>query len=252
MTGHIAHIVRHPIKSLGWEELASVDLTTGAILPFDRHWAVAHEAAGFDGNPTEWKAKSNFVRGVAGPQLMAVKATLSADERRVRLTHHQRPDLDVAPDKPEDAKRLVAWLAPLWPDTRPAAARPVTAGEHALTDVPDPYVSILNLASLRTLSQRADRDLSIHRFRGNFWVDGMAPWEEFDWIGREVLLGDSRLRVEERITRCNATKVDPESGRPDVDTLGILEEAYDHRDFGVYARVIEGGTVRVGDGVEAA
>ena len=29
-------------------------------------------------------------------------------------------------------------------------------------------------------------DLSIHRWRGNLWVDGWAPWAEFDWIGQDI------------------------------------------------------------------
>ena len=70
---------------------------------------------------------------------------------------------------------LVDWVAPLWPTNRPAAARIVTAGTHALTDVPDPFVSILGMASLRDLGQRMGRELSIHRVRGNLWIDGFSP-----------------------------------------------------------------------------
>ena len=245
MTGRLTHIFRHPIKSIGWESLASVELITGAALPFDRHWAVAHEAAEFEGTPQGWYAKRNFVRGVAGPQLMAVRAEMT--RQGIRLSHHLRPELEIDPDTPEGAASLMEWIAPLWPDTRPAAARLVSAGAQALSDVPDPFVAILNHASLRAFGQRAGRELSIHRFRGNLWLDGFAPWEEFDWIGQEIRIGDTRLRIEEPITRCNATKVNPDNGIPDIDTLSILEEAYGHRDFGVYATVIEGGTLEVGD-----
>ncbi|SDL08848.1 MOSC domain-containing protein [Aliiruegeria lutimaris] len=247
MTGRLTHILRHPIKSIGWENLASVVLTAGAILPLDRHWAVAHEAAEFDGNPDGWYAKRNFVRGVAGPELMAVQAEMTDSNRKVRLSHPARPEMEIAPDTPQGAAALLEWLAPLWPTTRPAAARLVSAGDQALSDVPDPFVAVLNQSSLRAFGQRAGRDLSIHRFRGNLWLDGFAPWEEFDWIGKEIRVGEALLRVEEPITRCNATKVDPETGLPDVDTLGILEAAYGHRDFGVYATVIEGGALNIGD-----
>lgn len=250
MTGRLADIVRHPIKSIGWETLASVELSAGAVLPFDRLWAVAHEAAAFAGAPEGWHAKRNFVRGVAGPQLMAIEARLDTARMTLRLTHPQRGEIEIDPAEPDDSTRLIAWLAPLWPETRPAAARLVNAApDQALTDVPDPFVSVLNHSSRRALGERAGSDLSIHRFRGNLWLDGFAPWEEFDWIGREVRIGEARLRVEERITRCNATKVNPASGIPDVDTLGILEEAYGHRDFGVYARVIESGPIRTGEAV---
>jgi MOSC domain-containing protein YiiM len=35
----------------------------------------------------------------------------------------------------------------------------------------------------------------------------------------------------------------------DADTMGALEAGYGHTDFGVFARVIAGGTVRTGDEV---
>ncbi|MDV7142577.1 MOSC domain-containing protein [Tropicimonas sp. TH_r6] len=250
MTGHLTDIIRHPIKSIGWEELASAVLTAGAVLPFDRHWAVAHEAAEFGTTPTGWYAKRNFVRGVAGPELMAICAELLDGEDRIRLTHPKRPEIKITPDAPGASAALINWLAPLWPGNRPAAAKLVRSPGQAMTDVPDPFVAILSHNTRRAFGQRLGKDLSIHRFRGNLWIEGFAPWEEFDWIGREIRIGTARLRIEEPITRCNATKVNPETGQPDADTLGVLEAAYGHRDFGVYASVIEGGDVGKGDPVE--
>ncbi len=250
MTGQLTDIIRHPIKSIGWEELASAVLTAGAVLPFDRRWAVSHEAAEFGTVPTGWHAKRNFVRGVAGPELMAVRACLLEGGNRIRLTHPRRPEIEIAPDTSEGSAALIEWLAPVWPQTRPAAAQLVSRPEQAMTDVPDPFVAILSHASRRAFGQRLGKDLSIHRFRGNLWIDGFAPWEEFDWMGREIRIGSARLRIEEPITRCNATKVNPETGKPDTDTLGALEAAYGHRNFGVYATVLDGGEVQRGDRVE--
>ncbi|WP_116134302.1 MOSC domain-containing protein [Tropicimonas sp. IMCC34043] len=250
MTGRLAHICRHPIKSVGREELESVELTAGQVLPGDRHWAIAHEAAAFPGQPEGWYPKRNFVRGVASPPLMAVRARLSEDGTTVHLAHPEAGSIEIAPDTAEGAAALLDWVRPMWPDTRPPATRVVSAGAPALTDVSEPYLAVLSRASLRDLSARMGHELSIHRWRGNLWVDGFAPWAEWDWIGREIRIGDVRLRVERRITRCNATKVNPETGREDADTLGALKAAFGHQDFGVYARVLVGGPVRLGDRVE--
>ncbi|SFD25046.1 MOSC domain-containing protein [Tropicimonas isoalkanivorans] len=252
MTARLAHIVRHPIKSLGWEELRAVEVDAGRVLPFDRLWALAHEAAAFDGDPGGWHAKRNFVRGVASPPLMAIRAEMLDSGQRLRLTHPDRPPLELDPDSPEATPAVIAWVAPLWPATRPAPARLVSAGDQAMTDVEKPFVSVLNLASLEDLGRRMGRALSIHRFRGNLWLDGLSPWAESDWIGREIRIGDARLRIERPITRCNATKADPETGREDGDTLGALEAAFGHREFGTYARVLEGGKLTVGDPVEVS
>ena len=91
----------------------------------------------------------------------------------------------------------------------------------------------------------------MERFRGNVWLDGLAPWQEFDLVGREVRVGGATLRVREIITRCKATTVDPDTGIEDADTLGALSAGWGHQDFGVYAEVVEGGRVAVGDRVDA-
>ena len=72
MTGRLAHIYRHPIKGHGREALASVRLSTGACLPFDRHWAVAHEAARLEPG---WNPCVNFARGAKAPELMAIASS---------------------------------------------------------------------------------------------------------------------------------------------------------------------------------
>lgn len=242
----LAHICRHPVKSVGFEELARASLTEGRALPFDREWAVAHEAAKFD-RLTEWQPKMNFLRGVAGPELMAISARLDEATRRLTLRHPTAGEITLFPDT--DGAALIAWLRPLWPTDRPAPARVEHLPGQAITDVPDPYVAVLGLASNRALGQHLGRDLSIHRWRGNLWLDGLAPWEEFDLLGRRLQIGGVVLEVRERITRCKATTVNPEIGRADADTLGALEQHYGHQDFGTYAVVVQSGDIALGDKV---
>lgn len=245
-TWRLARICRHPVKSVGYEELARVTLTPGQPLPWDRAWAVAHEAAPFAGDPDGWQPKMAFLRGWAEGQLMAIRARLDDRTRELTLTHPARPDFRAL--MPEGGDALVAWLRPLWPANRPAPDRLVARRDGgALSDVPEPYLAIANLASNRDLGARLGQDLSIHRWRANLWLEGLEPWAEFDLIGREIAIGPARLRIEERITRCRATAANPETGQTDADTLGALDRAFGHQDFGVYARVIAGGDIAVGD-----
>lgn len=243
----VAHLCRHPVKSAGYEEVDEARLEPGRAFPFDREWAVAHAAARFGDDPGGWQSKLNFLRGWGSAELMAVACTADEPARRLTLTHPRAEALTVSPDDPADAARLVAWLRPFWADTRPEPARVVRVPGQAMTDVPDPFVAVLNLASNRALGQRLGQALSIHRWRGNIWLDGLAPWEEFDLVGRDIAVGEALLRVEVRITRCRATQANPATGRFDADTLGALEEGCGHQDFGVYARVLRGGRVARGD-----
>jgi uncharacterized protein YcbX len=241
----LARICRHPIKGHGREDLASVLLAAGACLPWDRHWAVVHEAAKLTGG---WNPCANFARGAKAPGLMAVTSALDEGSGAVTLRHPDLPDLIFRPDDPADLPEFLNWVAPLAPADRALPARIVSAG-RGMTDSEFPSVSVLSLASLADLSARMGQDLSPDRWRGNLWLDGADPWAEWGWIGRTLRIGDAELRIEERITRCRATSANPDTGRIDADTLGGLDAAFGHQDFGLYAIVTKGGAVATGDAV---
>jgi uncharacterized protein YcbX len=244
MTGRLARIDRHPIKSHGRETIAAVNVSAGRTLPWDRRWAVLHEAARVDG--AEWAPCVNFSRGSKAPGLMAIDAALDEDDVRVNLTHPDRPELSFRPDSADDLPRFLEWVAPLMPADRAASAKIVSAGDRGMSDTDYASVSLLNVASIRALSDRLGQRLDPRRFRGNFWIDGLAPWEEFGWVGETIAIGDVRFRVEERIERCLATTADPETGRRDADTLGGLESGWGHRDMGVYLVALDDGRVETG------
>ncbi|MFN4157754.1 MAG: MOSC domain-containing protein [Gemmobacter sp.] len=243
--GTVSYLVRHPIKAIGYEEIGHVLLSPNGTFPFDREWAVAHDAAA----PAQdaWMPNQNFLRGKGSADLMAVSCTADPDARSLTLRHPRAEPLTVAPDDPADQARLIDWLRPFWPDSRPAPAAVVHVPGVSMTDVPDPFVAILNLASLRDLSERMGQALSIHRWRGNIWLDGLDAWQEFALVGHRLRVGTAVLEVAERITRCRATQANPETGQNDAMTLAALTDTFGHQDFGVYARVVQGGEVATGD-----
>ena len=247
MTPEIAHIWRHPIKSHGREALERVTVTEGTSLPWDRTWAVVHEASKTDG--AGWAPCANFSRGAKAPALMAISAQLDETAESVTLTHPDRPDLTFRPDN--DAAAFLDWVAPLMPADRAASAGLVRIEGRGMTDTDFPSISLAGLGSLRALSGKVGRPVDPRRFRINFWVEGLAPWEEFEWIGREIAIGGARFRVEARIERCLATTANPDTGRRDTDTLGALEDGWGHRDLGVYLVATGSGEVAIGDPVSA-
>ncbi|MEL6587146.1 MAG: MOSC domain-containing protein [Pseudomonadota bacterium] len=234
----LASIWRHPIKAIGREEMASATLEAGRTLPLDRRWAVTHGKTRDTG--PGWAKKANFLRGVSGPQLMAVTARTHG--QTITLSHPEQADLTLNPDT--DADTLLPWLDPLWPQDLPRPTGIATCAT-GFTDVPDPWISIHNLASHRAVEGRLGTQLSIHRWRGNLWLDGMDLWHEFDLVGRALRIGEATLHVHERITRCRATEANPETGERDADTLRALRN-WDHQDFGIYAEVVEGGPIAPG------
>ena len=243
MTKRLAQICRHPIKGHGREALASVRLLAGECLAWDRHWAVAHEAAKL---VPGWNRCVNFARVAKAPALMAITSSLDEATATVTLNHPERGEISFRPDDPADLPRFLDWVTPLNPPDRAQPVAIATAG-RGMTDTALPALSILSTASLADLSARMGIELSRDRWRGNLWLDGADPWAELAWVGQNIRIGGAVLRVEERIERCSATTVDPETGRPNAPTLQALNQHFGHQDFGVYAVVVESGPIAVGD-----
>jgi uncharacterized protein YcbX len=246
VSARVSHLWRHPIKAHGVEQVGSAELTPGATMPWDRVWAIAHEAARIDPAAHDWAPWANFSRGARSPALMAIRARVDETAGTLTLSHPRRAPITVDPDRPADAARLIDWVQPLSGPDRARPALVVRPNGRGMTDSDFPSVSVLNRASLAALSERMGLPLAMERFRGNIWLDGLAPWQEFELVGRDIRVGGATLRVRERITRCKATTVDPSTGVSDADTLGALQAGWNHQDFGVYAEVVAGGTVAAG------
>lgn len=244
MTATVTRIWRYPIKSHGREPLASVLLSEGLPLPFDRLWAVAHDATDVDGS--EWASCRNFTRVAGSPKLAAITARM-IDDRSLTLSHPERADLTFAPDT--EAAALLDWLRGFVPGNRPQPARLLRAGGRQFLDSSKGDITLCNMASHRAIETSLGTALDIARWRGNLWIDGAAPWAEFDWIGKRIRIGQAVLEILGRTERCLATHANPATGERDADILATLDR-FGHRDFSVKARVTRGGPVHLNDPVE--
>ncbi|NNE52867.1 MAG: MOSC domain-containing protein [Sulfitobacter sp.] len=243
----VSALFRHPIKSHGRESIESVDLLYNQTMPWDRTWAVTHEASKANAQGTEWVSCHNFMIGTRTPGLAGLWARLDEAARTITLTHQDLGELTFAPDDAEGQAAFLKWIAPLCPENRARPTGIVSAGQRGMTDSAFPSISIMTTASHNAVAQAMGGFLEPERWRGNIWIEGAAPWEEFDWMGEEIRIGGALLRVEEPIERCAHTTANPHTGARDADTTGTLERSFGHLNFGVYARVIEGGTVCLGD-----
>jgi len=242
----LTQLWRHPIKSHGRESLSKVTLDAGKTMPGDRVWAVAHDAAKADGS--EWAPCANFSRGSKAPQLMAIDAQYDEAWGQVTLTHPAAGQLTFDPDG--DASAFLEWVKPLMPQNRAQSAKILRVPGRGMTDSPFPSISLASRASADALSEKLGQAVDTRRFRVNMWLDGLAPFEEMEWIGREIRIGAVRFAVAERITRCLATTANPDTGERDADTLGALSTGWGHKDLGVYLTVVEGGYITLGDTLE--
>ncbi len=88
-----------------------------------------------------------------------------------------------------------------------------------------------------------------HRVKSTIWFDTATPWSELDWVGNDVSLGETVLRIRDRTKRCQATTANRHNGERDIDILRVLS-TWGHQDFRVYAKVIHTGSVALSDQVK--
>ena len=95
-------------------------------------------------------------------------------------------------------------------------------------------------------------ELSELRFRHNIAIEGIEPWEELDWLGRRVRIGDVEFEAPRVKVRCLATHANPSTGARDLALMTILTSSFkqERPTFGIGLMPTgAGGEIRVGDEV---
>ena len=242
-------ITRFPVKGLGPDRLETVDLTPGRTLPHDRQWAIENGPGPFDPDHPAHVKKKHFLMLAGQAELARLTCRYNAAAEQFGVTLEKGRTISVSLDDPDTHPPLFDALSTLLGDAVRGPLRIVHAPGQAMTDIPEPHLSLINAASVRDLADKAGRDLDPLRFRGNLLIDGLEPWSELDWIGRTLQIGEARLKVQRRIGRCAATSVDLDRGVRDIDVPKALFEHYGHTDCGLYVSVETGGPVATGDPV---
>ncbi|HVZ29090.1 MAG TPA: MOSC domain-containing protein [Asticcacaulis sp.] len=256
----VAALWRHPVKGFTPEPVPEALLTANEFFPFDRLFALEVGRSGYDPENPQVIPKLRFA--VLARFAAVARLRTHYDEFNDRLEMTGTDGQALAFPMHESAgrhalARHVETVLSEHEDYDPVAA-PLN-----LLDVPGPdtgklpfrftdsgkgFVSLLNLDSLRDLSQRAGRNLDPLRMRANVWLDGLSAFEDHAWVGRHLRIEDGpEFEVLKPIVRCVATHVDPVTAERDFDLCTALWENYGHRDCGIYVRVVKGGMVRPGD-----
>ncbi|HLN11013.1 MAG TPA: aminotransferase class I/II-fold pyridoxal phosphate-dependent enzyme [Xanthobacteraceae bacterium] len=245
----VSTIYRYPIKGLSAQRLSSVVLQTGQPMPHDRVFALARPFSPVESYSAKWAKKGLFVMLMLDEALARVRTQFDVDS--LDLTIMQGNQQVLAANLGSESGRLEVeeFYRQLVP-TLNGAPRLVRAQGHFM-DKPDNVLSLINLATVRSLEEQWGFEIDPLRFRANIYIDGAQPWEEFDWIGRDIVLGDALFRVDRRNGRCGATNVNPASGRRDLDIPGSLRAAFGHKDLGVYLVTRKTGEVSIGAAVTA-
>uniref|UniRef100_A0A7S0AGC1 MOSC domain-containing protein n=1 Tax=Pyrodinium bahamense TaxID=73915 RepID=A0A7S0AGC1_9DINO len=275
LRGRVRRLMSYPVKGLDFtsQALPSVTLQPGGTLPFDRQWALKKGKADpqygeFDARNPQWVHKMRFAASCSeGVILGGLRAEWRDQDCALSIFAKNRrgpallaPASLLGPDtlkKAEDFFResladpglQIVTAAPERRAHQFANTKPLQGMEGLMT------LHIVNLATVHDVSRASGIEVDWRRFRPNILLDSgedLPAWGEFQWVGRLVRAGDAWLRVTKRTIRCDATKVNPDTAREDLDMPGLLQRHFpEHGPYlGVYAVVERGGEVKEGDLLE--
>jgi uncharacterized protein YcbX len=247
----IASIYRYPVKGLSPEPLPCVALGVGQTLPADRRYAIENGPSGFDAAAPVWMSKSYFLMLMRDERLAGLRTHFEDNTNLLTIRENDkvaaRGDLETA----EGRAAIEAFFATNFAHELKGPPKVISGGGHSFSDVAKKVVSIINLGSVAAIEDMIGQPVHPLRFRANLYVSGWPAWQELELLGQTLAIGETRLKVVKRIVRCAAVNVDPETAARDLAIPQALMQRLGHNDCGIYAEVIAGGAVAVGDTIAA-
>jgi uncharacterized protein YcbX len=239
----LSALYRYPVKGLTPEPLERAQLTTGQALPFDRAYAVENGPGRFDPQQPRHLPKISFLMLMRDERLATLKTGFDDATETLIIFRDGKQVARGQLTTPLGRQLIEQFIAAYMKAELRGPPKIVHAAGHSFSDVAAKCVHIVNLASVREIERVLGRAIDPLRFRANLYVEGSKPWAEFDWLDKELGIGEARLAVFARTTRCEATNVDPTSGARDMAVPELLSRTWGHTDFGVYAKVVNGGEI---------
>lgn len=227
--GRVVGLWRYPVKSMGGEELAEVEVSWHGLAG-DRRWAFI---------------RNNVVQSGFPWLTLRERGDMS----------HYRPSF-AEPAHPDTSPTVVRTpLGVLFDVTDPALGAELCPGGAQVIKqdrgIFDTFpLSLITTRTIARLGERVGARLEVQRFRPNILVETAdeAPFAEDGWVGCVLRIGGLRLRVDKRDGRCVVITVDPVTTERNP---AILRAVARERQgcLGVYGSTVEPGRVAVNDPV---
>lgn len=255
----VAALYRYPVKGFTPEACESLTVLGEGRIAGDR--ALSFRFADSKAADGEWVRKYECVVLANTPGLARLAARLDHHAMRLRIDLDGRV-LEEAPLDDAGRRRLAAALADyvLKLDENPLRSHPGRLPLRLVGDAITPryqdneggQATLHGRSSLASVAvATGDPGLDEARFRSNIAVEGLAPWEELDWLGRRVRIGEVEFEVMRRKVRCLATHANPRTGERDIPVMSVLKNVFaqEQPTFAVGMASRGGGTVCVGNNV---
>ncbi len=244
----IKELYRYPIKGMSPDRLNRVIMSKGSLFPGDRHWAVENGSRDFDPGKPTFFPKVKFLQLMSNDTLAGIETRFDGQTATLTILRDGEQVAHGCLEQRAGRERIEQFLAAYLGKTARGLPHLVSAEEHHFCDIPARFVSCINLASVRDLERVSGHHIDPLRFRANIYIDAGEPWCELNWLDQTLITrSGAAFQVMDRIERCAATNVAPQTGRRDMQIPRLLADAFGHQDCGVYMKVTNGGELRPGD-----
>ena len=247
----VASLYRYPVKGLTPEPLTSTALKPGQTLLADRRYAIENGPSPFDPAAPAWLSKAYFLMLMRDEWLVGLRTHFDDATNVLTIRHNGKVAAQGNLETTAGRTAIEDFLATVFAGQIKGPPKVLASPGHSFSDVARKVVSIINLSSVRAIENMVGAPVHPLRFRANLYVEGWPAWSEFDLVDRTLAIGETRLKVVKRIVRCAAVNVDPDTAERDLAIPQALQRRLGHADCGIYAEVVTGGRIAVGDAIAA-
>jgi uncharacterized protein YcbX len=281
--GTIREIWRYPVKSMRGESLSHCRIETTYGIPGDRGWATWDPQMGQIRNakrlPGLLQCSARYLDEPAGADTPVVEIQLPQGDRvrsddpeaSSKLSESLGQELRFVPRQPaedldhykradsvEELEETVRIECGLLPDEPLPSFNDVPPELFQYVSPLGTYFDAFEIHALTTASLEEierlspDSHIDVRRFRPNLVIEspeGMTGLPEQDWNGRELRIGDVRLRAVRGMMRCAMVTWEQDDLPKDTSIMRTLVRETGH-ELGSALSVITPGEVSIGDPVE--
>lgn len=256
----VVALYRYPVKGFGPEARDALTVLEQGRIAGDR--VLGFRLADSTTPDDAWSRKYELVVLANTPGLARLAVRFDHETMRLSLAH----DGVVLADETLDAagrRRLCAALERYvlaLPDN-PLSGHPQRVPLRLVGDGLAPryqdnvegQATLHSRESLAAVAAAAgDPALDEVRFRSNIVIEGVKAWEEHDWFGRRIRIGEVEFDVVRHKTRCLATHANPRTGQRDIEMMPLLMRRFAQKEPTFAVGMVTSGSgrqIRVGDPV---
>ena len=240
----IENLFYSPVKSISFEESESLNVLTDRGIESDRIFAFvqnldANSIKNLIEDPKSRKL-NNFLTLKNSPELNQYNFTYA--KNKLILKKKDEIIISINPFSKNEKKLLCDKINQIILKDKKLDLL-MDEKNPFFDTMPNNSISLINKKSISDFSNKISTNIEIERFRANIYIDGIAAWEERDWIGKTININNINFFVSDEISRCSATNLKPSTDIVTINLPNQLKKTYDHINMGLYIVPQQNGVI---------